>query len=213
MRQIATLLLITIFFSSNAQDIGGKDSISRKENEQFLRIIEKQEKSATINLLTNKYSNQIYKRFDGKISILNENTIKYDDKVLIILNTSSELKRIFEIGILYPNVFIETRKNDLDSTLIEDSLVIKIKLSRKESWHSIFNRTDSLTISNFKEQKGFSKSPRERTFEFLLFFKGFANPTEYIIELTNDNATNETNLESFINGARLILVMKGSILI
>ncbi len=219
MKQIATLLLILVFFSSYAQNIRRQDSIPRKENHRVFTIREKQEKSGTINLLNKEYSNKNYKRYDGKLLVVNENTIKYDDCILIFSNASNDLKRIFEIGILYPNIFVESEieslsvKENPDSTLKNyDSLIVNVKISRK-NYGLWFNRTDSLTITDFKEQKNFSKSPKVRVFEFLLFYKGFANPIEYTIELTNPYATSETNLENFINGARLTLVMKGSILI
>ena len=151
--------------------------------------------------------------------VVNENTIKYDDCILIFSNISNDLKRIFEVGILYPNIFVESEMESLsikenpDSSLTNcDSSIVNVKISREN--HGLWlSRTDSIIITDFKEQKNFSKSPKVRVFEFLLFYKGFANPIEYTIELTNPDATSETNLENFINGARLTLVMKGSILI
>jgi len=219
MKQIATLLLILVFFSSYAQDIRRKDSIHRKENHRVFTIREKQEKSGTINLLNKEYSNKNHKRFDGNLLVVNENTIKYDDCILIFSNISNDLKRIFEVGILYPNIFVESEMESLsikenpDSSLTNcDSSIVNVKISREN--HGLWlSRTDSIIITDFKEQKNFSKSPKVRVFEFLLFYKGFANPIEYTIELTNHDATSETNLENFINGARLTLVMKGSILI
>jgi len=39
------------------------------------------------------------------------------------------------------------------------------------------------------------------------------NPTEYHIVLTNENIKAETDLETFLNGAKLTKIEKGSILI
>ena len=64
-------------------------------------------------------------------------------------------------------------------------------------------RTDSLTISDFKELKFLSKSPKYKRYKFWLWHKGFANPTAYFIELTNESATDKTELTDFINGASL----------
>ena len=195
MRQIATLILTIIFFSSYAQEIGGKESNSREENDRILKNIREQENSRVAKIFS-----QNYMRFDGKILIVNENTIKYDDEVLLIYNTSNELKAIFEKGIFYPSIITGP---------------VKKGLSRKEELDSTMKilRNDSLSISDFEEQNNFGGSPKEKKFEFLLFSKGRMNPTVYYIELTNDNATRETDLKTFINGARLSLVTKGSILI
>ena len=195
MRQIATLILTIIFFSSYAQEIGGKESNSREENDRILKNIREQE-----NPRVAKIFSQNYMRFDGKILIVNENTIKYDDEVLLIYNTSNELKAIFEKGIFYPSIITGP---------------VKKGLSRKEELDSTMKilRNDSLSISDFEEQNNFGGSPKEKKFKFLLFSKGLMNPTVYYIELTNDNATRETDLKTFINGARLTLVTKGSILI
>jgi len=182
MKTIATLLLVIITFSSNAQEIKRK-----------------------------------YERFKGKIIVINEHAIKYDDNVLLVNNTSSDLKRVFEIGILYPGLFVETKENKLEkkdslnpTETSKDSVVV-VKVSRKDFSKFYFNRTDSLTITDFTVRNSFNESPTKRRFDFLLFYKGFANPTEYSIELINENATKKTDLRTFIDGASLTYIKRGSI--
>ena len=53
----------------------------------------------------NKYKKKSYKRFDGKISEINDQTIVFDDKTLQIFNLDSRLKILFLKGIFYPNIF------------------------------------------------------------------------------------------------------------
>lgn len=74
-------------------------------------------------------------------------------------------------------------------------------------------RTDSLIISNLEELKFLNTMPKQRKFRFWLSRKGFANPTVYFFELTNENATSETGMSSFINGSKLTFFELGWIII
>ena len=216
MKNLAILLLITITFSSSSQEIGRKDTISRKGDEWIFDNIKKQEKFRKEKQFV-EFQNSKFERFKGEILVVNEHTIKYDGKSLLITNTNSELIRVFEIGILYPSIFVENRetepekKDSLNSSKTNEDSVIVIKLSRKDNSKFFFNRSDSLTISDFKESRNYSNSPTKRKFDFLLFYKGFANPTEFSIELTNESATKKTDLKTFIDGASLTYIKRGSI--
>lgn len=188
MKAITTIFLITIFFSANCQET------KTKEKELTFKNQGEQENYWAKQLFSKKYTKQNYSQFEGNITIVDENTIKYDDEVLLVYNTGNELKKIFEKGIFYPRIITgpvktgDARKADLESMLIRD---------------------DSLIITDFEEQTFLSNSPKVKRFKFWLFMKGAVNPTVYFIELTNESATTETKIESFINGARLTFFVRG----
>src|SRR5688572_27655250 len=54
-------------------------------------------------LAQNKKS--IYKRFAGIITVMDDEVIKYDDELLIIYKTDHNIKKVFEVGMLYPGMF------------------------------------------------------------------------------------------------------------
>jgi len=198
MKTILTILLILITFSSYSQKKEDKVIILNDSIGQDIKSIDKQ----THN----------YKRFGGSIRQIDRNKFNFDDKLLIISNTSDDLKRVFEIGILYPGIIVGTR-NDVQFDNKElDSTVITLKYTGNKTFNSIFSG-DSLIVTDFVEFNTTKNTIKVKRFKFLLFFKGFANPTEYYIELTNDKATTDMDTVTFIDGARLTQIWKGSILI
>jgi len=154
-----------------------------------------------------------YVTFKGLISILDSNTFKYEGNTLFVLNTNSEYKTIFKIGILYPDIFnyleYDTNTNKSHNEVIDSSVIV---LKANSSWTSLFS-SDSLKISDFKEVNYSKETPSIKTFHFLLWRKHLLNPTEYLIKLENDSANIETDLNRFLKGSRLIYFSKGSILI
>ena len=73
---------------------------------------------------------------------------------------------------------------------------------------NLFNKL-SLNISNLEELQFLSNSPKIKRFRFWLFSKNVANPTVYIFELQNNNATMETSWEKWIKGAKLSFLKEG----
>jgi len=140
-----------------------------------------------------KYKPQLHNRYIGKVLVVNENMFKYDEEILLVYNTNKDYKVIFENGTLYPALIT----GDVEKGLV-----------RKEDLKSMVFRNDSLRISNFHELTFLEKTPKVKRFEFWLFFKGFANPTVYFVELTNKNATRRTSLFEFLKNARLTFFEK-----
>lgn len=158
--------------------------------------------------------NVIHDTFKGKISRLDSNTYKFDDKTLFVINTRRELFRIFDLGILYPDI-INVNRNNVNSqtdTCDLDSAVIVVDYNGNKTFNSIFG-SDSLKISNLRELNSKQSTFKIKKFSFILFRNGFENPTEYYVELINDKANENMDLEVFLNGARLKNIEKGSILI
>ena len=196
-----SFIVISIFANSQSTHVNAYSSSRQRMKEDI------------INDFSYPY---YYKRFNGKITIIDSITIRFDEKTLFVYTKNNNIRRIFEEGILYPDLFIEQNCDQFNSSLDTnfsqvDTNVIYVESKCKYSFNSLFGE-DSHRISNFKSS--ISKiSPQNRTIYFLLYRNGMINPTEYWIELYNKNATKETDMETFINGAELISIMKGSLLI
>jgi hypothetical protein len=192
MKQILTILLLFFGYCTYSQEIDKKSLNPIKDINQPFN----------------------YKRFQGKISIFDNNKFAFDDKIFFIINTNDELKKIFEIGILYPEIIIEAKfpSEIINKTSELDSSIVILEYSGPKSFNSVFG-SDSLTVSDFREIKLDHNSIKVKTFTFILFRNGLLNPTEYYIELYNDIAMQEMGMETYINGARLTLIWKGTLLI
>jgi len=153
-------------------------------------------------LFETKYSKKHFDKFKGNI-VLNGDGFIFGDKTFVIINTSKELKAIFSIGIFYSNIITGDTKSVVKSQAELDTLSAEQKVFYN------MTRTDSLTISDFKELKFLTKSPKYKRFKFWLWQKGFANPTACFIELINESATDKTDLPNFILGASLSFFHEG----
>jgi len=186
MRNTILIIFLTFFSFAQAQKV-------EKENRTFKNQGQQEDYWAE-KLFTEKYIKQNFERFAGKIFMVNENIIKYDNEVLIVNNTEKQLIAIFEKGIFYPSII--TGK-------------VKTGISRKQDLDSMLIRNDSLRISNFKELNFLNKSAKAKRFKFWLYLKGMANPTAYFIELTNEKADEKTDTETFINNSKLTFCKRG----
>lgn len=110
-------------------------------------------------------------------------TVRYSDKYFLVW-TAAEFKPIFYSGIFYPTIITGPSKRDY-----------------------------RLTISNFEELKFLNYSPTVKRFSFWLNRNTLLNPTVCFIELTNQNATDKTDIENFIRGASLTFYKEGWIII
>ena len=182
---------------------------------------EEQKDNWAIELFNNGYSKQIFKRFNGQILEVNNNLIKYDSAVLRILTSNLAIKQIFVLGIFYPAIFDDPRIYD---TSIK-SISFTKPLSNKEKVlmdqtspisNDTFNQKktqDTATISVIEELNFLTKSPKIKRFKMWVKRHRLLNPIVYYIELTNDKATKDTDLGTFIMGSSLTFVREGRIII
>ena len=70
-----------------------------------------------------------------------------------------------------------------------------------------------ITITAFHELKFLSSDPAIRRYKFWVFYAGMANPQVFFIELTNKNASEETDLQTFLKGATLTFLKDAWIVI
>ena len=148
-------------------------------------------------------------RFKGSIKYINKTTIKYDSTTLKILYTDSIIKQIFTLGIFYPDVFTK----EIDSTIVRVSKSYNKNSSDEINIENSKSINDTITISNVEELTFLNPSYKVKRFKFLRYYKWIINPSVYFFELTNDIATDKTDLISFIRGAKLTFIKSGSLLI
>jgi len=121
------------------------------------------------------YIAQSYPEFSGKITEIDFNTFKFDDKVIVLDNINRSLKPIFLKGLLYPQIIAD----------------------------------DISFISSLEELKFLNTSPKVKRFKFWLFKKNVSNPTVYLLEITNEQATEKTDAKTFIENGKLTFLKKG----
>lgn len=68
-------------------------------------------------------------------------------------------------------------------------------------------------IGNIEELPFPELPPAIKRFSCWVNSQGFANPVVYVFELTNEQATKQTDLKSFIMGASLTFIKQGTIII
>lgn len=69
--------------------------------------------------------------------------------------------------------------------------------------------TEISFISSLEELKFLNPSPKVKRFKFWLFSKNTSNPTVYLLEITNEQATEKTDLKTFIENGKLSFLKKG----
>jgi hypothetical protein len=92
----------------------------------------------------------------------------------------------------------------LTSGLINPRLILSASTDGKHAFTTVDKRVVSLlTISNITELKCNHAEPHTKTFSFLVWRPGMANPYQYLFQLTNNTSDENLDMESFIKGARL----------
>jgi hypothetical protein len=208
MRTLQTILAILFSLSLAGQTTETKTSSAKDKKDidrQFKNQGEQEDYWAT-QFLEKNYSKQNYPKYTEKI-VVDGNIYKYGDMNLRVENTNIVLKTIFAKGIFYPTIITGIPKNESKTKHQVDTL------TPKDIFFQNFNRPGSMTISGLEELPFFSISPQTKRFRFLLYRKGLLNPTVYFIELTNNNATDSTDLITFISDAVLTFFKEGWLMI
>jgi hypothetical protein len=147
-----------------------------------------------------------YDRFSGRIDSIDSNTFKLGEKILIIESGNNELIKLIEIGVfntdeIFGKETTKKTKAEIDS------------LSQNQKVFFNMIRNDSLAICCFESLEKLNPNPQTKRFKFWVMKIGVANPTEYYIELYNDKATKETELDEFIENSKMSFYYKGTLII
>jgi hypothetical protein len=154
------------------------------------------------SLIKKKYTEQHYNTYSGLIEIINEDTIKYDNQILIVNYTCKYLKLIFRKGLIYPEI-------------LTDDIKVQKGLVTKQGLDSLIvsSRNDSMQITDFEEIKFIKKKPNTKIFRFWLYSPGITNPTVCFVSLKNKTANRKTDIVTFISGSELTFFARGWIVI
>lgn len=135
-----------------------------------------------------------FPKFIGLTS-LSKDTVKFDSSFIIIHNTDPEIKKIFELGLVFPD-------------LIYGASTLGDKFEFKKT-----SFVDTLSISDVTELHFANQKADMKCFSFLLWHKMMANPSLYIFELTNDTGGSKKTMKTFIEQAKVTAFGFCSILI
>jgi hypothetical protein len=138
-----------------------------------------QEKEWARNVFKTKYKKESYNRFKDKIIIIDKGTVKFNKAIIEYDDSFNEIKNLFLLGILYPQIM------------------------------SNLFYSDQLHFVNLEEVQSLSDSASIKRFKFWVFQKGFANPNTFLMELTNENATKGMHLKEFIINSKLTFLKYG----
>lgn len=189
-----SLFQIIFIFSISITNLLGQSNNAASGKYQFAREVFEKE-----------YKKEVYEKFAGKIIIENKNSIRYNEKILMLPGIKDDYKLIFTKGIFYPNIIrgsqIATVKSKSDSMTTNQKLL-----------YTIF-RIDSLSIDNFDELEELNPNPQTKRFVFWLWRLGMMNPTECYFELEDDKATKETPFSEFIENSKLTFYYRGTIIL
>jgi hypothetical protein len=123
-------------------------TLTNKTLDDFKNAGEQQDYWA-IQLFQDQYQKCLYNKFEGQFYQVNENTFKFDEKVIQVNNTSEELNLIFKKGIFYPNIITGNRIADIKSKQDLDSLT-----DNERIFYNL-TRIDSLRITDLEEVKSY----------------------------------------------------------
>ena len=125
-----------------------------------------------------------FPKFTG-LTILSKDTIKFDSSFIIIYDTDPEIKKIFELGLVFPD-------------LIYGASTMGDKFKFKRTFGA-----DTLSISNVKEVHFQNQRPDTKSFSFLLWQQNMANPSLYLFELMDRTANPKTTIKTFVEKAKI----------
>ena len=135
-----------------------------------------------------------FPKFTG-LTIVSKDTIKFDSSSIIIRETDPEIKKIFELGLVFPD-------------LIYGASTMGDKFEFKRNFGA-----DTFSISNVKELHFPNQRPDTKSFSFLLWQQNMANPSLYLFELTTKTANPKTSIRTFVEKAKITAFGFCSILI
>ncbi len=203
MKILATILLLTLAITCQSQSTFNKDA----ELKPPFKNQAEQENYWAQELFKKEYKKADYKVYTDEIKEIDNTKFVYDNKYFKVHNTNQRLKLIFSKGILYPQLISgftsEPRKSkkELDS------------LSNSQRYLYEMARGDNLTITSLVELKFLSNSPQVKRFRFWVYRSKSANPHAYLFELTNEKATEKTDLTEFIEHSKLTFLKAGWIIL
>ncbi len=138
---------------------------------------------------------EIFPKYDGIIVCLND-TIHFGKSLICTDTKNYQLLSVFTKGLIFPNL-VRSASTRGDA---------KFKMTD-------FTDSDTLHIESIHELNIPNQKVGVKSFSFILWRKGLANPSLYLFELTNQVEYSNSSLEKFLPKAKLTAFGFCSILI
>lgn len=180
-------LLMIFFLSFSAVAMAQKSQALSPKDKKIIEYFEK------------NYKKQNYKRFDGKITV-NNNSVNFDKKTVSFDAAEKKIQTILKNGLIYPQLISEyqAEKYKKETTDRTQKRFMKIQ----KDWKAAFD-IQSMRLSQLQELQYFKNNIQVKRFKIISKNSNLPNSVTYYFELTNDKANAQTNLEDFVNGAKL----------
>ena len=153
------------------------------------------------------YLEKVYEKYHEKI-VQTGSFFTFRNNTLEVESANDSLSAIFSNGILYPNIIYygpSKFKRNFDRTVDTMSVELKALLN------PISN--DTLKLIGLEELKLIEGPYTKKRFRFWHYTKKMLNPTVCFFELTNNYATDKTDILNFIIGSTLTFFKEGWIII
>lgn len=192
-------LIINFLASLASLSIFGQNDSLYKERENISGTQGEQEDIWMEQTFKTQYKSKNYRRYAGKIDLVSPNVVQYGNNCIILIDDlNKDLRELFLQGIFFPQIL----QGDTTGGCVKKHILL-----------NPFARIDTLRISNLKELAWLNPSSKVKRFEFYIWRPSFANPSLYVFELTNEEASDDTNLGIFIKASKLTFFRFISILI
>lgn len=150
------------------------------------------------------YQKKNYKKFTGKI-VVTDLQVKFDDKVIFYDKKNQNTKLILQEGLIYPQL--------LTDYLMEKFLDETTDKTQKRFLKLQKDPRASFDVSNMKIEDShylpfLDSDPKTKKFNLICKDNKLPGSIQYLIELTNKNATKDTSMQDFIKGSKLTFLLQ-----
>ena len=139
--------------------------------------------------------NRVFPKYKGAV-VVSKDTIHFGSSAVTLHDSKPEKIIIFKQGLLFPDLILGASTNG-DGKFSMNTLPY----------------SGTISIGSLEEINIPENGPKLKTFSFLVWRNGMANPSLYMFELTNEKADSKTENDLFIRHARLTALGFCSILI
>lgn len=190
------------------------DSISGFD---ILKTTKKKEQFKDRYIFKNRKRDTTYQKYTGQIvadTTHGSTFIQFDSVRVYLFSKTDKYKSIFTSGLISGQMLyceMDSSCKPIEGLRFTDAETGEPIIEDLWGWTG-----HTITIDYFEELKNIKSKPTERKFKFWVYpykirFNG-ANDI-FLLELKNENANKETDLETFIKGATVTLLVKAGSMI
>ncbi|MBW7674703.1 hypothetical protein [Chryseobacterium chendengshani] len=148
-----------------------------------------------------EYKKKSYKRFDGKITV-RDNQVLFDDKAILFDKSDQLTVSILKQGLIYPQLLTDYQMEKfLDETTDKtQKRFLKLQKDPKASFD-----VNNITVK-ISEMPFLNLNDKVKRFRLITKNRNLPNSVVYFIELTNSKAAKNINLDEFLKDAKLTYI-------